>query len=211
MTHRKSVAPQRHETRARTTHTARPFGPYPLEADKNSVRIPVRDGTAWVWARIDAGFLPRANSHRWRLDTEGYPLTTVYDVDAERATHLYLHRLVTHAPAASLVDHCHGDRLDARRSQLRFATYAQNSQNRRVSRVGRSSRYRGVTLHRGTGKWQAGAKHRETVGGPDKFHHGGLHATQEDAARAYDRLALQLFGEFAVLNFADSEPLRRAA
>lgn len=180
--------------------SARPFGPYPLEPDGRSVKIPVRDGETFVWARIDASWLVRANAHRWRLDGDGYPVTTVYDPAKQRGTHLALHRLVANAPASVLVDHRRGDKLDARRCMLRYATHSQNSANRRLDRRGRSSRFRGVTWHKKTRKWQAGAKHRDEPGGKDRFHHGGLHATEEAAARAYNRLARRLFGSFAVLN-----------
>jgi AP2-like factor (ANT lineage) len=61
------------------------------------------------------------------------------------------------------------------------------------------SRYRGVTLHRKTGKWQAAIKYN------NHNYHLGLFASEEAAARAYDIAARQKFGVFAAVNFSDEE------
>jgi hypothetical protein len=55
------------------------------------------------------------------------------------------------------------------------------------------SRYKGVSRNRE--KWQARIK----VDG--KQSHLGIFTDEEDAARAYDAAARELFGEFAYLNF----------
>lgn len=171
----------------------RPMGPYPLEKDGRSVRIPVRDGDAWAWARVDSDQLRRVLAHRWRLNGD-YPTTTVWNTATKTGTHITLHRMLTNAPAGVLVDHKRGNTLDARRSMLRFATPAQNSANRRARRKGRSAKHRGVTLHRQTGRWQAQAKR------DDVNHYLGLYETQDEAAEAYNKKARELWGPFAVLN-----------
>jgi hypothetical protein len=63
-----------------------------------------------------------------------------------------------------------------------------------------ASRYRGV--HRAGDAWEArirawGGKCRPGV------HRTGIHATEAEAARAYDALARKLFGAAAVLNFPE--------
>lgn len=189
--------------RAALMRAPHPFGPHPLNADEKSVNYPVREGDGWCTVKVDADILPLMSAHRWRL-VSGYPATTVYDVAAKKATHLQLHRLVTNAPAGVLVDHRRGNKLDARRCMLRFATYSQNSANRRASRRGRLSKYRGVTRHVG-GRWQAQAKHK------DKFVNGGLHDTEEAAALVYNKLAKAIWGRFAVLNHVRKHPRRRLA
>lgn len=81
-------------------------------------------------------------------------------------------------------------------SNCRWATRAQQIRNRR-KRSGTSSRYRGVSKTR-WGRWYAQITHpsRQSpwIGSFD---------TEEEAARAYDSLASELFGEFASLNFKD--------
>lgn len=170
----------------------RPFGPYPVERG-GRVRIPVRSDDKFYWVCVSPQDYRLAMSHVWRLDRQGYPITTVWCEQRQKATHLYLHRLVVRAPAGWRVDHRRHDILDCRRRSLRRATPAQNSANTRRRKLGCTSRYRGVTLHK-TGKWQAGAGHM------GRFHYCGLFETQEEAAEAYNRIATKLWGEFAILN-----------
>lgn len=174
------------------TPARRPLGPYPLESDRKSVKIPVKDGDAWAWVRIDWDELGRALGFRWRLDPQGYAVTTVYDVRAKKATRLPLHRMIARAPAGVFVDHKRHNLLDCRRSVLRWATPSQNSANARRHRR-HSAKYRGVVRHR-CGKYQAQAKRGETN------HYLGLFLSEEEAAAAYNRKAKELWGPFAILN-----------
>jgi hypothetical protein len=60
-----------------------------------------------------------------------------------------------------------------------------------------TSRYKGVRLSRHRGKWRAEImKDRRTL-------YLGMFASEEDAARAYDRKALELHGPAARLNFPE--------
>lgn len=136
-------------------------------------------------------------ARRWRLDPAGYPSAWRYDAETRRSIVISLHRLITNAPAGVLVDHIQGDRLDVRRSSLRFSNHEQNAANRRlIALAGRkSSPFRGVTFHRATSRWQSGLKHR------DRFHYLGLYDSPVEAALVYDERALEIWGEFAVRNF----------
>lgn len=165
------------------------------------MKIPAKDGNSWAWVRIDADHLRWLVSYKWRLDTHGYPTTSVFDVTARKSTNLLLHRMVTNAPKGVVVDHRRRNVLDARRCMLRFANYAQNSANRRRLRRKLSAKYRGVTKHK-TGRWQAQCKHA------DRNYYLGLFDTQEEAARAYNEKARRVWGPFALLNRI---PERKAA
>jgi hypothetical protein len=100
-----------------------------------------------------------------------------------------LHRFL--AGNDSLVDHRDGNGLNNTRDNLRPATRGQNQHNSGP----RSGRYKGVTWHKGARKWLA------QIMCDRKYRYLGLHAAEEDAARAYDRAARELHGEFARLNF----------
>jgi hypothetical protein len=102
-----------------------------------------------------------------------------------------MHELIT---GYDLTDHKNGDGLDNRRENLREATVAQNLRNRGCP-VNNTSGFKGVSRKRD--KWTAGIK----ANGVHK-RLGGF-ATPEQAARAYDAMAIELHGEFACLNFPD--------
>lgn len=106
---------------------------------------------------------------------------------------LYMHRLILKPEGRLHVDHINGNTLDNRRCNIRVATVSQNIANSRPI-SGCSSQFKGVSLFR-SGKWVAYITHCSTR------MHLGYFASQEAAARAYDTKALELFGEFARLNF----------
>lgn len=98
-------------------------------------------------------------------------------------------------PGVSRIDHRDGDGLNNQRENLRPATYKQNIRGFRHKKVGASSKFRGVGLHKRFGKWQA------FIGVDYKQIHLGFFADEVDAARAYDSAARKFFGDFASLNF----------
>lgn len=108
---------------------------------------------------------------------------------------LYLHRAVMNAAPHQIVDHIDNDnRLDCRKSNLRFATKSQNNFNRGKAKHNTSG-FKGVSFCKDTGMWRA-----EITANRVK-HKLGRFYTVEAAARAYDAAAPQYHGEFANLNF----------
>lgn len=150
------------------------------------------------WAIVDADDFERVRRFKWsaiKSDSSRenwYAVRQVW-VDSKPVM-LGMHRFILGAGDGVEVDHINGDGLDNRRSNLRLATHSQNQANRGKTH-GRLSRYKGVRVYArsyGCNVWCRGVQYRE----------GGF-ATEEDAARAYDRLARKLFGEYACLNFPD--------
>lgn len=109
---------------------------------------------------------------------------------------LLMHRAIMQPPPGMVVDHIGGNGLDQRRANLRVCSQRHNSRNRRPSRW-TSSRFKGVYFCRATGKWVA------TIGFEGRSIHLGSFDDEVAAARAYDRKARELFGEYAYLNFPD--------
>lgn len=92
------------------------------------------------------------------------------------------------------IDHVNGARSDDRIANLRPATANQNARNRRSAK-GSSSQYLGVTWHARYSCWRA------QINFDRRVRHLGYFQDEKDAARAYDAVALDRFGEFANLNF----------
>jgi len=102
-----------------------------------------------------------------------------------------MHRLILNAQPNQQVDHINGDGLDNRRVNLRLCTHSQNCANRSKSLSLTSSRYKGVSRCADCNRWRDSFKARLL----------GLFTSEEDAARAYDTVARETWGEFARLNF----------
>jgi len=96
------------------------------------------------------------------------------------------------------VDHINGNGLDNRKANLRLATPVQNNWNTKSGMGRGKSQYKGVKWHKHVKKWVAVI----SVDGRKK--HLGYFTDEKEAAKAYDRAAKELRGEFAVLNFPDS-------
>lgn len=84
-------------------------------------------------------------------------------------------------------------------SNCRWATRRQQMQNTRKRCNAKTSSYRGVSWCANAGQWRA------QICTPGRSSHIGLYRSEIEAARAYDAMAMQLFGEFARLNFARQE------
>lgn len=109
----------------------------------------------------------------------------------------FMHHLLLPRTDGFLVDHINGNRLDNRRANLRLATPQQNQHNKAKQQASATtSLYKGVSREDGRATWRAQVWHN---GRP---HFTGRYASELEAARAYDAVALALFGEFARLNFA---------
>ena len=95
-----------------------------------------------------------------------------------------------------LIDHINGVKTDNRVENLRAATCKENDRNRKAYK-GFSSKYKGVSWHKGSQKWRSYLKLNE------RQEHLGLYVSEEEAARVYDKAAREQFGEYACLNFPE--------
>jgi hypothetical protein len=111
--------------------------------------------------------------------------------------HLYMHRLIAGAGPKYQVDHRNGNGLDNRRLNLRIANGSQNRANQGPLRMrnGRTSQYKGVSWDDSRQRWAASIHVNRKTRALGRF------TDEADAARAYDRAALDTWGQFARLNF----------
>lgn len=117
-----------------------------------------------------------------------------------RRLNIRLHRLLMGEPLGKEVDHIDHDPLNNRKLNLRIATQHQNRMNT-ISIRNSSSSYLGVSWCRERNKWYCQIEHNY------RNIHIGRFDSEEEAARAYDEVALRLRGEFANLNFPIREDL----
>jgi hypothetical protein len=115
-----------------------------------------------------------------------------------RQTNLFIHQLIMNTPKGMETDHINGKPLDNRKENLRICTRAENGRNRGYPK-NNTSGFKGVYWHKGGKKWCAQIAHNK------KRIYIGCFKDKEEAARAYDAKAKELFGEFARLNFPNED------
>lgn len=125
------------------------------------------------------------------MDNKGYVISDTGKGPTRKVWSL--HREIMGNPKDKVVDHINGNKLDNRKCNLRICTTRENACNS-ISTKG-SSKYKGVHWDEDRKKWTACIKNHR------KHHFIGRFDNEEDAAKAYDDLAIKLHGEYARLNF----------
>jgi len=159
-------------------------------ADKSIRYIPLTRGKVAVVDATDYAWL---SLHNWHLQAPG---GKQYAARRRHGTIITMHREIMVPIDGYVVDHIDGDGLNNRRSNLRICTRQQNYCNR-AKAPGCSSLYKGVNLHKTTGKYLVSIRFK------GERTYLGSFDDEIEAARAYDRKAVVLFGEFAWLNFPE--------
>jgi len=109
---------------------------------------------------------------------------------------ILMHRQITNFKY-KMIDHIDHDGLNNQKYNLRSCNQAQNTANSRPYE-NNTSGLKGVCWHKIGKKWVS------QIGFNNNLIYLGLFNDKNDAGRAYDKKAIELFGEFAVLNFPDS-------
>jgi hypothetical protein len=149
------------------------------------------------YAYVDAADYEWLNQWHWYLDSG-------YAARHEKGKTILMHRLIMQPPEGMLVDHVDGNRANNCRVNLRVCTRLENTRNRRAHGDS-ASRFKGVRRCKRTGRWYA----RLCFRGQRMWL--GYFDSEVEAARAYDRQAVELFGAFARPNFPEEWPPERRA
>lgn len=131
------------------------------------------------------------NQWKWHITKKGYAARNYWE--GKITKNIKMHRLILNTPINMQSDHINGNRLDNRRNNLRIVNQYQNQRNSRL-RKDSITGYKGASWHKASNKWQS-----QIFANNQKIYLG-LYLTKELAAKAYDKKAKELFGEFARLN-----------
>lgn len=137
---------------------------------------------------IDDKDFDLVKNYKWYLSNWGYAV-------GGRNGSIRMHRLILDAKKGEQVDHISMDRLDNRRFNLRIATASQNKLNQ-PKRRDNTSGYKGVSFSSMREGYYAAYITKD-----QKHKFLGHFKNKIEAAKAYDRAAFQLYGNFAQLNF----------
>ncbi len=169
-------------------------------AKKKNLREPDPvEGARWIpltkgaFALVDVSDFAALSKFNWCLAVRGYAARR------KNGRVIPMHQEITGTKG---IDHKNRNKMDNRRTNLRVASQLNNTRNRDSLTTShnpsgiRTSVFKGVC-------WSSARKHwRANIGVGGKQKYIGVFASEEAAAKAYDVVALKLFGEFAVLNAA---------
>lgn len=145
-------------------------------------------------AIVDDDDYERVNAYKWFAHKNR---NTYYAETKIERKNIALHRLIL-GVTDQHIDHINRNGLDNRKCNLRYATISQNNINS-AKKKGCTSIYKGVYFHKDRGVWVSRARLHKG------YYYLGSFQNEIEAAKAYDRKAIELFGEFACLNFPESK------
>lgn len=151
-------------------------------------------------AIVDDEDFEEISKYKWYCDATGYAVRE-QSLGNSKSKMVRMHRIVNKTPDGLETDHINGNKLDNRKENLRNCNHAENSRN--TKKKNGSSVYKGVHLATRRSKkngiiwhsWLAEIKKDK------KYYFIGYFKIESDAAKAYDKKAIELHGEFVRLNF----------
>lgn len=156
--------------------------------------IRATSGETIIVDEADYGFLSQWS---WGINSTGYARRTIRKkANPGGFGTLLMHHLILCPPPGFESDHINGNKLDNRRSNLRIVARSINVQRRRIraSRKPKSG-FRGVEVRSGGGRRFSARICKDGV----RIQLGSFY-TAKEAALAYDKAALELFGPLAEAN-----------
>jgi hypothetical protein len=160
--------------------------------------IPLCNGMSAV---VDAGDFERVAALAWspKRGNSGvwYAQATIPGSGRGSQKRILMHRMILDFPLFD-VDHRDRNGLNNCRHNLRPTSQSTNQANKTRGRRCRRSQFKGVSFVAASCRWRA------QISCNGNRRHLGVFDTERDAAVAYDIAALELFGEFACLNFPKS-------
>jgi len=126
-------------------------------------------------------------SYSWYLNNSGYASAKI------GGKFVLMHRLIMKANPGQEIDHINNNKLDNRKTNLHFCTRSQNLAKRNRP-PHNSSGYKGVSYCCQTNKYRAYIQYK------GKHIAIGRFLTAVEAAKAYNKKAVELYGEYSSIN-----------
>lgn len=141
---------------------------------------------------VDDEDVGRVLQHSWYLEKSNYHSYFRSRINGKL---IRLHRFIINPKPDEQVDHINGNTFDNRKSNLRVCTARQNSRNMK-KHVDNHSGFKGVYFRPKQPKkpWAVYIKTEIST------KYLGSYPTKEQAAEAYNKAAIELYGEYAKLN-----------
>lgn len=160
----------------------------PIERDENNnAIITISNNIKFI---VDDDIWHELKKYTWCSNTYGYLQSK------ENGKTILIHQKVfelKHGYIPKLIDHINKDKLDNKIDNLRETNHSFNNHNK-LKKKNTSSKYLGVSFNKSANIWQSSVKK------DGKCYYNGYYPTEIEAAEAYNKLAIELYGEFANLN-----------
>jgi hypothetical protein len=141
------------------------------------------------------------NMYKWHLYSTSRHYGLYVVAHPNKKEYYRLHRLIMQAKEGDIVDHINGNPLDNRKCNLRITNATGNNMNAKKRKDGLTSKYKGVCKNTTKGPKLHSHPYRAQIQANKKKIALGIFKTEEEAAKVYDAKAIELFGEYAKLNF----------
>jgi hypothetical protein len=153
--------------------------------------IPLSQG---MFTQVDDDIFDYLNQWKWCVlkGKNNYYAQRTIRINGKRKS-LLLHRAIMNISSIFEIDHIDGNGLNNQRVNLRACNHKQNSRNRH--------KHKGVSIYKGVSFIKNRNAYSSEMYFNNKHIYLGYFKIEEDAAKAYDVKARELFGEFANLNF----------
>lgn len=150
-------------------------------------------------ALVDDEDFKRVSQFKWQyLKVHGMEYAKRGKYELGKQSTQYMHVFILGEIPGMEIDHIKpSNSLNNQKSNLRHCTHSENMMNRRLNKNG-SSQYKGVSWHIINKKWRAQIQLNK------KCIYIGYFTDETEAALAYNKKAVELFGEFARLNIPNN-------
>ena len=169
-----------------------------IMGDSNMKRIKLTQGKFAIVDDADFEWLNRFKWYAIKDRHTFYAARSPYDKNTGKQCIMQMHRQILELKKydRAEIDHKNHNELDNQRENIRICNTQQNTFNKLPGKNG-TSKYKGVCWHKRDKRWIAG------ICLNSKLLHIGNFLSEKQAALAYDKKAIELFGDFARLNFPE--------